>query len=83
MIVLTNKQKEEFLEFKKSIQAELNANCCDFIPIEIKGDLWILPDEVLLDPNFSKLKELISDKNYEKREVLETEFKTIEDAKDK
>ncbi len=56
MIVLTKEQKDLFLETKKEFQQELLANGVDFVPVEAKGDLWILPNEVLADDRFSKLK---------------------------
>lgn len=82
MIVLTKEQRDLFLIIKESIVDELLKNNVDFIPVEAKGDLWILPNEVLLDVRFEKLKnQLIKagefDK-YEKREVDKSELKDFE-----
>lgn len=82
MIVLTKEQRELFLTIKESVTDDLLKNNVDYVPVEAKGDLWILPDEVLVDARFEKLKnELVKagefDK-YEKREVDKSELKDPE-----
>lgn len=82
MIVLTKKQRELFLTIKESVIDDLLKNNVDYVPVEAKGDLWILPEEVLADARFEKLKnELVKagefDK-YEKREVDKSELKDFE-----
>ena len=46
----------------------------DFRPIEIKGDLWILPLSLKDNPRFSKIKEWVLAKGITIRTVEENEF---------
>lgn len=82
MIVLTKEQRELFLAIKESVIDDLLKNNADFVPVEAKGDLWILPEEVLADKRFSKLKNELDkigefDK-YQKREFDKSEEKDPE-----
>ena len=67
MIVLTKKQRELFLTIKESVIDDLLKNNVDYVPVEAKGDLWILPEEVLADARFEKLKnELVKAGEFDK-----------------
>lgn len=72
MIILTEEQKDNFLKIKESIQEELESQGADYIPIETKVG-WCLPDEILSDIRFEKLKNILEEKGefdkYEKREI--------------
>lgn len=81
MIILTKLQRDLFLTIKETVINELLSNHCDFVPVEAKGNLWILPDEVLADSRFDKMKVELDktgefDK-YEKREMDKPELKDI------
>jgi len=79
MIVLSKSQRELFLVVKDAIKDELLKNHVDYEPVEIKDGSFILPDEVLLDDRFEKLKLELNKSGefdkYEKREVDKTELK--------
>ncbi len=82
MIVLTKEQRDLFLSLKLRVIVDLLASGVDYVPIEAKGDLWILPDVILADARFAKMK-LELDKTgefdkYEQREMDESELKQIE-----
>lgn len=76
MIVLTKEQKDLFLDIKKEFQGVLNSRNVDLVPIEIKGNLWILPS--LDDERYSELKfVLIKDglfQKFQERNVDASEF---------
>lgn len=76
MIVLTKEQKNLFLDTKKKYREKLLQNNVDFIPIEIKGGFWVLPEEVLKDERFLDLKSELYDfgKLGILREVKKDEF---------
>jgi len=79
MIILTETQKNLFLTIKQSVINELLASGADYIPVEAKSGKYILPDEVLLDSRFEKIKAELAkagefDK-YEKREMNKSELK--------
>ena len=46
----------------------------DFRPIEIKGDLWILPLSLKDNPKFSKIKQWVIQKGITIRKVNQNEF---------
>lgn len=71
MIIITKEQKDKMLTAKKKYQDKLLSQGADFVPIEIKGDLWTLPEEVLNDARFNDLK---YEFDFYMREVKESEF---------
>lgn len=52
MIVLTNTQKENFMLALAAHRPSMIAEGLDIQPIEIKNNLWILPEEILNDERF-------------------------------
>lgn len=79
MIILTKTQRDLFLTTKEGVINDLLANGADYIPIEAKNNKWILPDEILLDGRFGKVKTELDkigefDK-YEKRTFALSELK--------
>lgn len=72
MIVLTKEQKDLFFQIKVKYQEELLLKGIDFIPIEIKGNLWILPNEILSDERFNIIKQELKDiKEFDKYTIRE------------
>lgn len=55
MIVLGKDKLEKFYTIKEHHQSELDDLGCDYIPVEIKNDLFILPNECLQDEKFLNL----------------------------
>lgn len=56
-LVLTTAQKDLFNSKKvKAITDSLKTNNVDYVPVEIKGGYWILPEAVLRDERFSPIK---------------------------
>lgn len=77
MIVLAKDQLEKFHEIKKQFQEKLDSLGVDYRPHEIKGNLFVLPDECLSDKNFLEFYGgLVSDKNIvmDVRPIDEAEF---------
>ena len=72
MIVLTATQKDNFNLFKQQFQALLDTRNVDAIPIEIKNNLWILPEKILSNENFTEILPALA--GSEIREVLADEF---------
>jgi 23S rRNA U2552 (ribose-2'-O)-methylase RlmE/FtsJ len=72
MIVINKTYLEDFETEKSKIQSLLDINFIDILPIEIKEDLFILPDNVLQDETFKEI--FVNFKNYVIREVTEDEF---------
>ena len=71
MIVLTEKQKNDFLSAKSKVKLDKGS---DYVPVEIKGGLWTLPDEVLSDANFGPLKESFNKLGATIRDISEDEL---------
>lgn len=78
MIVLTEAHKDFLLDFKSKYIDLLKSRNVDIVPIPIKNNLWILPEELFNDRNYIELKnELIKGGHLQKvtiREVLPEEF---------
>jgi hypothetical protein len=72
MIVINKTYLGNFEIEKAKIQSLLDSNFIDIVPIEIKEDLYILPDSVLTDEIFKEI--FVNFKNYVIREVTENEF---------
>jgi predicted nucleic-acid-binding protein len=72
MIVINKTYLVDFLIEKAKIQSLLDNNFVDIVPIEIKEDLFILPESVLTDEIFREI--FVNFKNYVIREVTENEF---------
>lgn len=72
MIVINKTYLGDFIIEKAKIQSLLDSNFIDIVPIEIKEDLYILPDSVLTDEIFKEI--FVNFKNYVIREVTEDEF---------
>ena len=56
MIVLTSDQKDFFVDFKIAYQTILNDRGVDINPIEIKNNLWMLPEDVLTDERYVEMR---------------------------
>ena len=76
MIVIEKKYLADFAIEKAKIKGQLEANFIDIIPIEIKDNLFILPDSVQLDEIFKQI--FVNFKDYITREVSQDEFIKIE-----
>lgn len=76
MIVIEKQYLADFETEKVKIKSQLDANFIDIIPIEIKDDLFILPDSVLLDEIFKQI--FVNFRNYVTREVSQDEFIKVE-----
>ncbi len=72
MVVINKIYLADFETEKAKIKTQLEENFIDIIPIEIKEDLFILPDSVLVDEIFKQI--FFNFKNYVIREITETEF---------
>lgn len=75
-IVLSSEQKTGLEELRDDFTGEF-VHCSDFVPIEIKNNLWILPLSVLSDPDLQEFNDYVmTNKTSEMviREVLEDEF---------
>jgi hypothetical protein len=75
MIVFSKDKKDLFLEYKKQYSEILKSRNVDLVPIEIKGNLWILPEQVLTDERFLEFNDYLSKE--EVREVKQEELITI------
>lgn len=82
-IVLTLDQRDLFNSVKNGFKDSFNKKGVDFIPIEIKNNLFILPVDVLTDDDFSGLKTALENNdmnlNLLIREVDATEYLPIND----
>jgi hypothetical protein len=76
MIVLTQQQRDFLMDFKKPFQSILDDRHIDFLPIPIKNNLYILPENLLNDEGFKEVKDALGDhlKNMVTRDVLADEF---------
>ena len=72
MIVINKTYLPDFQIEKLKIKSLLDINFIDIKPIEIKEDLFILPEEALTDEIFKEI--FVNFKNYVIREVTEDEF---------
>lgn len=72
MIVIEKKYLPEFNTEKNKIKTLLEAAFVDIVPIEIKNDLFILPEEVLNNNNFKPIFDNFT--SYTKREINQDEF---------
>lgn len=72
MIVINKTYLSDFLIEKAKIQSLLDINFIDIVPIEIKENLFILPNSVLTDEIFKEI--FVNFKNYVIREITENEF---------
>lgn len=74
MIVLTKIQRDLILAYREQFKDILNQRKVDVNPIEIKNSKFILPEEILTDPNFVDLISQLKDLgDVEIRPILETE----------
>jgi len=76
MIVIEKQYMSGFETEKSKIQSLLDINFIDIMPVEIKEDLFILPDSVLQDETFKEI--FVNFKNYVIREVAQDEFINVE-----
>lgn len=82
-IVLTTEQKDYVIDYKNQWKDLLESRFIDYEPIEIKNNLWILPESLLTSIDFRELKEDLEAhgklEGLEIREVLEDELIVIEE----
>ena len=72
MIILTNKQKDNFVSFLKKHEDELLSKGLVIIPIEIKDGSFILPEEILADERCVEISDELS--KFDKRKVDKSEL---------
>ncbi|OFY83635.1 MAG: hypothetical protein A3F72_15270 [Bacteroidetes bacterium RIFCSPLOWO2_12_FULL_35_15] len=79
--ILSLDQKNLLIQDKAPFDELHHSRGVDLMPIEIQGNLFILPLEVFTDENYREFKQFLTDNhkidNPFIREVLETEFITI------
>ena len=56
MIVLTKEQRDFFNNFKLNYEDILSSRNVNIVPIEIKNNLWILPEDVLTDDRYIEMR---------------------------
>ncbi len=65
-VVLTTTQKNIFNNHRDAVSDSLiNYYHADFIPIEIKNNLWVIPIVCVQDPAFQPIKRKFDNKNCE------------------
>ena len=72
MIVIEKKYLPEFNTEKNKIKTLLESAFVDIVPVEIKNDLFILPEEVLNNDNFKPIFDNFT--SYSKRDINTDEF---------
>lgn len=72
MIVLTDKQNNDFLKLKESFKIDFESKCIDLVPVKIKDGSYILPEEILNDSRYGSILDFLI--NVTKREVNGSEF---------
>lgn len=74
MIILTEIQKEKVNSLKVNYAEYFKSKSIDIFPVEIKGNLFILPESILEDIRFSKFIKELEIEKFEIREIKEEEL---------